>query len=445
METIFAFVSAYAAKRSFKLAEKRRMKAYFRQHELEEAVKVAPPPSLDDIVGWTTEDGRRTKKTPFHTVLEQISSVDVLAIKPHLDELRSSMELADSLGVTAEPFTVALVGPPRQGKTQLSLNILKILRALGLVCIERSTQDAFCDDFIHYADKARAAKDASGRYLYHPLVTDEAERERKCKPEVLFVDEFQSRIEDPPDVPFLLNGVIPLDWMPPMANLNNKGRNFNFAFWLLSCNNEFVSHKFSVTAIRDRMHKRLIVLDGKAYEQQCLKKLDPSGSYLGGFKTCKGQFGVWDTYITQQTVGGTVAASQSNAVSAGLPPSQTVTSGKTISRATGKTVSNQKFREVKDTLSVNQPRCKHLRFVPFTELIIETLDAARAKLDMAINGAQAVQARVDAIREQMLDLTVDPSVYSTGLDSASSTGSEYSTLRESVPCEDFVPARQTLF
>jgi len=412
------------------------MKAYFR--DIEASKRDSLPAQIlspDDIVGWETVDGKRVKKSTYNTVLEQISSVDVHAIKPYLDDLRATMDLADRIGATAEPFTVALVGPPRQGKTQLAINMLKILRALGIICVERSTQDAFCDDFVYAAEKAREAKDANGRFLYFPTVLGEEARERKCKPEVLFVDEFQSQTEDPPDVPFLLNGVIPLNWQPPMANMFNKGKNFNFAFWLLSCNNEFVRHKYSVTAIRDRMHRRLVVLDGKAYDQQCKKNLDPCGSFLGGFKTCKGQFGVWERHITQESVGRTTAASRGRSVTAGFPPAQTDNVGQSTARTYGTTVSNQKFREVKDTLSVTQPRCKHMRFVPFTELIIEVLGSAKAKLDMAVQGALAVEARVEVIRETMMELSVEAPEFTPELESTSdkaySLESGFDTLTKS--------------
>jgi hypothetical protein len=448
MEFICIFGGDYLKHRSKKRTEKREMKAYFRSIEAtQRASEPAKQLTPDEIVGWETVDGKRVKKLPYSTVLEQISSVDVYAIKPHLDDLRTTMDLADRMGVTAEPFTVAMVGPPRQGKTQLSLNILKILRALGIICVERSTQDAFCDDFVYATDKAREAKDEQGRYLYFPTVLGDSAREKKCKPEVLFVDEFQSQVEDPPDVPFLLNGVIPLNWQPPMANLHNKGKNFNFAFWLLSCNNEFVRHKFSVTAIRDRMHKRLVVLDGKAYDQTCKKNMDPCGSFLGGFKTCKGQFGVWEEFITQESVGRTAAASHGRSVTAGLPPTQSDSSGRSVAQTLGKTVSNQKFRRVKDTLSVTQPRCKHMRFVPFTELIIEVLDAAKAKLDMAVQGAQAVEARVEVIRETMMELSVEAPEFQGGTsDKAYSLESGYDMLtRSEASSVAAAPAKPTLF
>jgi len=431
MDFILDLVGIYFENRSRKKAEKKRMLNYFRKIEQEEEAKSAPPPPLDQIVGWKTVNGKRQKKTPFETVSEQTKSVDVYAIKPHLDALRSTMDQAERIGVTAEPFTVALVGPPRQGKTQLSLNILAMLRALGIICIERSTQDGYCDDFVYATDAARDAKDNEGRYLYFPNVHAEEDRMKKCKPEVLFIDEFQSQIEDPPDVPFLLNGVIPLNWQPPMANLHNKGKNFNFAFWLLSCNNEFVRHKYSVTAIRDRMHKRLVVLDGKAYEQQCLKKTDPSDGFLGGFDTCKGEFGVWEDYITQETTGQTSSRSQSSSLGTGMPPSSTSTTGKSCAKSRGTTVSNQKFRRVVDTLSVKKPRCKHMRFVPFTELIIEVLVSAKEKLDMAISARDALNARVELIRQTMTELSVDaPSFEPEMCEStrASSPESGYHTL-----------------
>lgn len=449
MELFCILGENYLTKRAHKKDEKRRMKLYFREIEAQKRAKTAVKQlKPDDIVGWEVVDGKRRRKSPYNTVLEQIGSVDVEAIKPHLDELRYTMDLADRMEVTAEPFTVALVGPPRQGKTQLSLNLLKVLRALGLICIERSTQDGYCDDFVYATDQAREAKDADGRYKYFPNVRGEAERLKKCKPEVLFVDEFQSQVEDPPDVPFLLNGVIPLNWQPPMANLHNKGKNFNFAFWLLSCNNEFVRHKYSVTAIRDRMHKRLVVLDGKAYEQTCKKNLDPSGNFLGGFSTCKGQFGVWEKFITQESVGRTTSYSKGRSVGAGFPPAVSETSGRSHGTMLGKTTSNQKFREVKDTLSVTQPRCKHMRFVPFTELVIEVLTAAKAKLDMAVQGAKAVEARLEAIRETMMGLSVDaPEFKGCDSDRAYSPESGYETLTKSETSSitAVVPAKKRLF
>jgi len=422
MEFLCVLGEAYLARRSEKKNEKRKMKAYFKHIEAcERTASRVSQDTPDDIVGWEVIDGKRVKKSPFNTVLEQISSVNVEAIKPHLDDLRDTMALADRMGVTAEPYTVALVGPPRQGKTQLSLNLLKILRALGLICLERNSQDEFCDDFVYSTEKAREEKDETGRYKYFPGVLDEAERIRKCKPEVLFLDEFQSKVEDPPDVPFLLNGIVPLSWQPKMANLHNKGVKFNFAFWLLSCNNEFVRHKYSVVAVRDRMHKRLVVLDGKAYDQTCKKNMDPSGNFLGGFRTCRGQFGVWERNITQDTVGSSSSTSRSKSAGPGYPPVATSSLARSQSKSTGKTISNETFREVRDTLGT-EPRCKHMRFVPFTDLILEVLIAVKAKLDTAIVGARAVEARIEAIRKTMTELSADAPEFTVPVRRCSSSG-----------------------
>lgn len=380
--------------------------------EDEELLKLAPPPGPDSIVGWTEVNGKRVKKGPFETVLEQISSVSVETIKPHIDSLRSAMDKADELDVVAEPFTLAFVGPPRQGKTQLSLNILKILGALGIVCVERSTQDVFCDDIVKSANDACVAKDDKGRYKFFPNVFDLNLRVEKCKPEVLFLDEFQSKVVDPHDVPLVLNGVIPLKWMPPMADINLKGTSFNPVIWIMSCNNEFVQHDYSVTAIRDRMHRRLVVLDGKAYDQTCKKDLSPSGDFLGGFRTCKGKFGVWEKYITLETCGRSVGSSSSNTFGASVPPSSSRTSEFSVSNSVGRTVSNQKFREVRDTLSIARPRCSHMKMVPFTDLIVDLLNSAEGKLRAAIKGAEAVNARIEVIRNKMIELSVEAEPFS---------------------------------
>jgi len=449
MSIFFFLIEDYLTRRSRKKAEKKRMREHFREIEEKERRKLAPPPGPDSTVGWTMVDGKRVKKKPFDTVLEQISSVDVETIKPHIDSLRSAMERADELDVTAEPFTLAFVGPPRQGKTQLSLNILKILGALGIICVERSTQDAFCDDLARSAGDACVAKDDKGRFKFFPNVTDPNLRAKKCKPEVLFLDEFQSKVVDPHDVPLVLNGVIPLKWMPPMADMNLKGMSFNPVIWIMSCNNEFVQHNYSVTAIRDRMHRRLVVLDGKAYDQTCKKNLGPSGDFLGGFRTCKGTFGVWEKYVIQETRGRTVGSSSSSTLGAGLPPASSRTSGNSVSSSAGRTVSNQKFREVKDTLNIARPRCSHMKMVPFTDLIVELLNSAEAKLRVAISGAEAVNARIEVIRETMTKLSVDAepfdgsAILSENLDEdrPASASSGYVSVQGMTP----EPARPSLF
>lgn len=417
MDLLCILIEDFFARRSERKREKRIMKQLLREYEHKRAVQKAPSLQPDDLVGWEVVNGKRTKKAPYFTVLEQISSVDVRAIKPHLDGLRSTMARADRMEVTAEPFTFALVGPARQGKTQLSINFLKILRALGIVCIERNaTQDSFCDDFVYATNLARDAKTEEGKFKYLPHLTSPTERYGAIKPEVLFIDEFQSRIEDPPDIPFLLNGVVPLNWMPPMADMNNKGMNFNFAFWMLSSNHEFTAHKYSVTAIRDRIHKRCVVLDGKIYDQTCKEVMDPSGSFLGGFRTCKGEFGVWEEFVTQKTTGKSRAYAKSSTLSAGVPVGRSLTDGVSSTETTGETVSNQTFRRVKDTHSIDPTnyRCKHMKYVSFTELIIEILDAAKGKLDMAVAGAEAVQTRIDAITQVMSELSADAPPFEDG-------------------------------
>merc|ERR1712168_1790248 len=105
------------------------------------------------------------------------------------------------------------------------------------------------------------------------------------------------------------------------------------------------------------------------------------------------------------------------------PPAQTDNVGQSTARTYGTTVSNQKFREVKDTLSVTQPRCKHMRFVPCTELI------------MAVQGALAVEARVEVIRETMMELSVEAPEFTPELESTSdkaySLESGFDTLTKS--------------
>jgi len=276
-----------------------------------------------------------------------------------------------------------------------------------MICVGRSSQDGFCDDLARAANDACEAKDDKGRYKFFPNIHDPSLRIEKCKAEVLFLDEFQSKVKDPHDVPLVLNGVIPLNWMPPMADMNLKGMSFNPVIWIMSCNNEFVQHDYSVTAIRDRMHRRLVVLDGKAYDQTCKVNLGPSGDFLGGFQTCKGTFGVWEKYITQETEGKVVSTSSSNTVLAGMPPSSSSSKGKSIATTTGRTISNQKFREVRDTLNITKPRCNCMKLVQFTDLIVELLNAAEAKLQVAIKGAEAVNAKIEVIRETMADLSVE--------------------------------------
>lgn len=399
-------------KRNCKKAEKKQIKEYLRKQE-ESARKLRSPAivDLDQTIGWSIVNGKRQRMKPFDTILEQISSVDVQIIKPHIDALRLSMARAEEIDVVMEPVTLAFVGPPRQGKTQLSLNILRILDALGVITVGRSTQDAFCDDLYRASVGASEAIGNDGRYKYFPELMDPEKRRSKCKPEVLFLDEFQSKTVDPHDVPLLLNGVIPLKWTPPMADMGLKGMSFNPVIWILSCNNEFVQHEYSVTAIRDRMHRRLVVLDGKAYDQTCKEDLAPSGDFLGGFRTCKGTFGVWEKFVTQEAHGYTKGSSRMTSTGMGMPPSSTITTGSTVGKSATRTVSNQKFREVRDTLNVARPRCVHMKFVPFTDLIVQLLDAAQAKLDSVIKGAEAVNTQLDVIRDTMKELSVEAEPY----------------------------------
>lgn len=450
MSFILSMLYDYLLLRKQKKAEKKRMREHFREIEARELRRLAPPPGPDNVVGWTKVDGKRVKKKPFDTVLEQISSVDVKTIKPHIDSLRSAIERADELGVTAEPFTLAFVGPPRQGKTQLSLNILKILGALGIICVERSTQDEFCDDIARSASEACVARDDQGNYKYFPNITDSNLRYEKCKPEVLFLDEFQSKVVNPHDVPLVLNGVIPLKWKPPMADMTLKGISFNPVIWIMSCNNEFVQHDYSVTAVRDRMHRRLVVLDGKAYDQTCKKDLAPSGDFLGGFRTCKGIFGVWEKYVAQETQGRTAGASIAHTMGA-MPSVGSRTNGRSMSKSVNKTVSNQKFREVKDTLSIARPRCNHMQMVTFTDLIVDLLNSAEAKLREAIKGAEAVNARIEVIRKTMTKLSADAEPFCSAMQESLEevrpvfVSSGFVSEQDSVPETEPEPVRPSLF
>jgi len=385
-QCLLALKEHYAEKRV-----ERRLKRELLHNYENECRERTVPRTEDQLVGWTNETGEWRRKSPFATVTEQLDSLDMTKIQVAATRLRGVITEAAGQGVQAEPFVVMGLGPPRNGKTLLFSMLVRMLDQLGFISTSRSAQDAFCDDLVRAAEEAHQATitkpDGSFRFKFFDGY-DPAERAKLCKTEVLFIDEFQSQKTNPPDVPILLNGVTPLPWRPLMANPPNKGVSVKPLLWFLSANHEYSEHNYSVCAIRDRVHLRVVVIDGKAYEQRCYRKLSPDGNFLGGCRTCQGKFGVWEEYVISQS-----KATQSG-VSAGFstPSAMSETVSRSVSR--GVVVTNQKVKIVKDFSQVDKARCGHLRMMGFTDLICYVLNATADKVQRSIDASSVVDRKL---------------------------------------------------
>jgi len=419
-ECLWALGEHYAEKR----AEKKLKRDLLRNYE-NDCRKRPVPRTEDQLVGWTNESGEWRRKSPFATVTEQLDSLDMTRIEVAATRLRGVITEAAGKGVQAEPFVVMGLGPPRNGKTLLFSMLVRMLDQLGFISTSRSAQDAFCDDLVRAADEAIQAtilkQDGSIRFKFFDGY-EPAERTKLCKTEVLFIDEFQSQKTNPPDVPILLNGVTPLPWRPLMANPPNKGVSVKPLLWFLSANHEYSEHNYSVCAIRDRVHLRLLVIDGKAYEQQCYRKLSPEGNFLGGNRTCQGTFGVWEEYVSSQST-----ATQSG-ISSGFstPSSMSETVSRSISR--GAVVTNRKVKIVKDFSQVEKARCKHLRMVGFTDLICYVLNATADKVQRSIDAAGFIDRKLASISQFACTVATE--------------GSPSAALEQCL--DEFVPAAHTI-
>lgn len=325
----------------------------------------------------------RTRCSPFECMMRQVDKMNLESVRVAAGRLRGQIEAARADSNLVEPLHVQFVGKPRQCKTQMALRILDVLKQYKFLCVSRTSEDGFFDDLQKALNVAIHEK-VEGEFVFHPDATDTEERRSKCKLDVMFLDELYSKKTGAADISTILNGITPMSWRPMMADPKNKGTAHKPFLWLSTANHEVTDHQYSVPALLKRVHMRFVVEGGKFYEQRCYTIKEPRGSYLGGFSTCKGEFGKWKVQKTSEST--TMV--------------QDPVTGKEREQVST-TRSSDYFEEVRDSSELATFLCSHCVVFKYEELIASIMNETAGKLRLSVEARERFRVRVtEAVNQQ---------------------------------------------